>query len=303
MSGILEPCCSPCNTTLPPVNIPGTRGPEGANGINGTNGQSVNTNTTAQFTSSADLTTPMIVSVASSLQMVVGQTLIVGQGPGATLTHPGPVTILVTAVASPNTFTGHLVNATDENVIVSSGASVTPTGSNASVAFPITLAQGGTNATGGTAALIKASAQSNLGLGQDAIISSNSGLTQAITTTVTQVGTIDITIPALGSYLYFAHVSVDWNGVTFGVTQVLTVTIKNVTNPSVLATAVRNTQALTTLKLPSSDYHIPFILDATAAIGDHIQIQIVSSPTNPPNSAGTFTVIAGSLVAVPLRKS
>lgn len=292
---MIDPCCSPCNTTLPPVNIPGSTGPAGANGTNGSNGSNAFTTVTGTgFTAPADLTTPVIVSVASSLWMVVGQTVIVGQGPGATLTHPGPVTILVTAVASPNTFTGHLVNAADENVIVSSGASVTPTGSNASIPVPITIAGGGTNA------ITKAAAQTSLGLGQDSIVSSGAALAQTITASFVQVGAIDVTLPALGSYQVQGQVSIDFAGTTFASSRTITAKIRNITQGTDLSSATLTTEIQTTASFPTHQLRMPFSLYAGAAVNDHLQILIQIDVIN---TAGTLTVSAGSLEAVPLRKS
>src|SRR5882672_6923819 len=97
-SSILSDCCSPCDSAqLPPVNIPGSVGPTGAAGTNGTNGVSAFTTTTAQIgPTPADITTAYTISVANSTWVVVGQDLIIGQGPGAVLANPGPLAVVVT---------------------------------------------------------------------------------------------------------------------------------------------------------------------------------------------------------------
>ena len=176
---------------------------------------------------------------------------------------------------------------------IASNATVTPTGQQGP-ALANTFANGLTTGT------TKGTAQSGLGLGQDAVISTGSGLTQAITASATQVGAIAVTIPALGSWLYIATVAVDFLGVTFSANRTITANIRNVTQNTDLASVVLHTQAQTTQNMQTTPMHIPFLLDTTAAVSDVLQIWIVIDVIN---SAGTLSVIEGSLCAIPLRKS
>jgi hypothetical protein len=284
-----DSCCSPC-PTLPPVNVPGMEGPAGANGTNGTNGIDSFTFTTANFTiPAADGATQVVVSVAVGTWMAAGQYVAIpGLLAGAVGIFQVVSSTSVTATLVYPTFTTN----THTGDVILSGAKVSPAGKEGGIVVPVSIANGGTNAT------TKASAQTNLGVGQNAIISTASGLTQAITASAVQVGAIDIQITATGEYLYLAHVSVDWIGVTFASSRVVTIIIRNITQGITLATALRDTQVLTTATFPTIDYHLPFVIDATAAVNDHIQLQISVAVIN---SAGTFEVTAGSLCAVPLR--
>lgn len=127
--------CTPCCTTPQTVNIPGAQGPQGGNG---TNGQNAFTLTTADFVVPA-VASPVTVSVASSLPFVIGQKVIVGQGPGAALAGPGPGTFQVLTIPSVAslqlTFLGYSGDVAPGQTI-SSGAVVSPAGVQS--AFPTT---------------------------------------------------------------------------------------------------------------------------------------------------------------------
>src|SRR5437660_5444782 len=99
-SSILNDCCSPCSPAqLPPLNIPGAQGPAGAAGAAGTNGVNAFTTTTAiTGPTPGDTTTTYNVSVANSTAFVVGQDIIIGQGPGVVLGSPGPLAAVITAI-------------------------------------------------------------------------------------------------------------------------------------------------------------------------------------------------------------
>lgn len=287
-------CCSPCDSQIAPVVIPGIQGIQGTAGTNGTNGQNAFATTTAQFTTPADLVTTSTVSVTSSVWMVVGETVILGQGPGAILANPGPATYLVTAIASPNTFTGHLINVADENKVISAGAVVSPTGSNANIPVPITIAGGGTNA------ITKAAAQTNLGLGQDSVISSGAALAQVITNGFVQVGGISAAIPAAGSYEVRGQVNVEMLGVTFVASRTITARIRNTVQGVDVATGILTTQIQATTSFPTHQLQLPPVLYAGGVAADTLQLQIMIDTVN---SAGTLSVSAGSVELIPLRKS
>lgn len=287
---MISDCCSPCDTQVPPLSIPGPAGADGAPGAAGTDGMDAFTTTTADFTSPADTTTAFTISVASSLMFVVGMDLIVGQGPGAALANPGPCAVVITAIPSPNAITVKNLRAVDESVTVSSGALVAASGFLA--ATPVTIAQGGTNA------ITKAAAQTSLGLGQNSIVSSGAALAQAITAANVQVGAVDVQIPALGSYELRAQVGIDFNGVTFAASRTITVKIRNITQAVDIVSGVLHTQTVTTLSFPTHFLQLPPIRYDTAAVNDHLQLLVMIDVIN---SAGTLSVDSGSLEAVPLR--
>jgi hypothetical protein len=287
---MISDCCSPCDTQVPPLSIPGPAGADGAPGAAGTDGVDAFTTTTADFTSPADTTTAFTISVASSLMFVVGMDLIVGQGPGAALANPGPCAVVITAIPSPNAITVKNLRAVDESVTVSSGALVAASG--LLPAIPITVAQGGTGAT------TKAAAQTALGLGQDSVISSGAALAQAITAAFVQVGAVDIQLTAAGVYELRGFVGIDFNGVTFAASRTITCKIRNVTQGTDLASGVMHTQTVTTLSFPTHFLAIPPVKYTGAVANDHLQLLVMIDVIN---SAGTLSVDSGSLEAVPLR--
>jgi hypothetical protein len=224
---------------------------------------------------------------------VVGTDIIVGQGPGAILANPGPWSGVITAIPSPNTITVKNLRTVDQGLTISSGALVAPVGFLPAV--PLTIAQGGTNA------ITKAAAQTSLGLGQNSIVSSGAGLAQVITAGNLQVGAIDVTIPALGSYQLRGHIGIDMAGVTFAASRTITLKIRNITQAvDVGNVAVLHTQTPTTTGYPTHFLVLPPFLYAGAAANDHLQLFVVIDVVN---SAGTLTVDSGSLEAIPLRQT
>lgn len=276
---------APCCNTVEVSQVPGPTGSGGAAGSNGINAYSI---TTASFVLPAANGT-VTVLVGSSLWMAIGEPIYINDGTNQAnfkvVSFPGPTSVLLQWLNYP----GDAVTGTT----IASNATVTPTGQQGP-ALANTFANGLTTGT------TKATAQSGLGLGQDAVISSGAGLTQAITAVAGQVGAIAVTIPALGSWLYIATVSVDFLGVTFAANRTITAKIRNVTTNTDLASAVLHTEIQGTTNLPTAVIHIPFLLDTTAAVSDVLQLWIVIDVIN---TAGTLSVIAGSLCAIPLRKS
>jgi len=183
---------------------------------------------------------------------------------------------------------------------------------------PLAIANGGTGASslvqaqlilgatpcaiayGGTGAATKSTAQLALGLGQDAVISTVTGLAQAITASATQIAGSDVTVPAAGSYLVTGSVSIDYTGVTFASSRVITITVRNVTQGVDIITVTRNTGILTTLGLPTQDIKFAETLYSGGVANDHIQVRISVSVIN---SAGTFAVLASTCCITPLRRS
>ena len=274
-----------CCNTVEVANIPGSTGSTGAAGSNGVNAFTI---TTADFVLPAAMGT-VTVLVGSSLWMAIGEPIYINdgtnQGNFKVVSFPGATSVLLQWLNYPGDAT--------TGTTVTSNATVTPTGQQGP-----TLAN--TFANGLTTGTTKATAQTNLGLGQDSVISTNSGLTQAITASSTQVGAIAVTIPALGSWLYIATVAVDFLGVTFSSNRTITAKIRNTTTNTDLASVVLHTQVQTTQNMQTTTMHIPFLLDTTAAVSDVLQLWIGIDVIN---SAGTLSVIEGSLCAIPLRKS
>jgi len=288
-------CCSPCSPAqLPPLAIPGPVGPTGAAGTNGTNGVAAFTTLTAPVgPTPADTTTAYTISVASSVQFVVGQNIIAGQGPGAVLANPGPLAMVTTAIPAPNSITVKNLRVVDEGVTVSSGAVVSVSGF--LPASPLAIANGGTNAT------TKAAAQTSLGLGQDSLVSSaGPALAQVILAGgPAQVGAIDVQITAVGTWELRGHVSVDFAGTTFTVAiRKISAKIRNITQGTLLSTGIINCPVQGPLSFPSHFLVCPPVKYTAANLNDHLQLSIEIDTVN---TAGTLSVDAGSLEAIPLR--
>ena len=76
------------------------------------------------------------------------------------------------------------------------------------------------------------------------------------------------------------------------------VEIRNITQGTDLGSGVLHTQAPTTTSYPTHFLHTPPIKYTGGVAADHLQIFIIIDVIN---SAGTLTVDAGSLEAIPLR--
>lgn len=280
------------------MSIPGPTGATGAAGTNGTNGVSAFTTTTAQIgPTPGDTTTAYTISVANSTWVVVGQDLIIGQGPGAVLASPGPLAVVVTAVPAANSITVKNLRVADQGVTVSSGAVVSVSGFLPAV--PITIAQGGTNAT------TKATAQISLGLGQDSVISSGAALAQGITAANLQVGAIDAQLPAAlaatGALELRGFVSIDMAAVTFAAApRTITCKIRNITQAVDIVSGVLHTQNTAAASFPTHFLVIPPFKYTAGVAGDHLQMFILVDVAI---TGGTLTVDAGSLEVIPLRLS
>src|SRR5258705_5156704 len=292
----LATCCPVCQTQIAPISIPGPQGPAGAAGTNGAAGVNAFTTLTAQVgPTPADTTTAYTISVANSTWVVVGQDLIIGQGPGVVLANPGPLAVVVTAIPAPNSITVKNLRVVDQGVTVSSGAVVSVSGFLPAV--PITIAQGGTNA------ITKAAAQTSLGLGQDSLISSAAtGTAQTILAGgPAQIGAIDIQILTVGTYELRGQVTVDFAAVTFTVaTRHISAKIRNITQGTLLSTGVINCPVQGPLSFPTHQISVPPVKYAAANLNDHLQLAIEIDVVN---TAGTLSVDAASLEAIPLRQS
>ncbi len=294
----LAGCCSTCGTQIAPISIPGPQGPPGPPCTPCVNGVNAFTTTTAIIgPTPGDTTTAYTISVASSVQFVVGQNIIAGQGPGAVLANPGPLAMVITAIPSPNSITVKNLRVADQGVTVSSGAVVSVAGF--LPAIPMSFAQGGTNA------ITKPLAQASLGLGQDSIISSGAALAQAITASNVQVGAIDVQLPATlaatGCLELRGFVSIDMAAVTFaGAPRAITAKIRNITQAVDIVSGVLHTQNTAAGSFPTHFLLIPPFKYTAGVAGDHLQMFITVDVLN---TGGTLTVDAGSLEVIPLRLS
>lgn len=109
--------CTPCCTTVPPVNIPGVEGDDGADGVDGTN---------AYTLLSADVVVPAVganvtASVLDSIWMAIGQILVM-DGPANFSVVSKPSASSVTL-----TFLGYTGDVAPASTIVS-GSTVSPAG-------------------------------------------------------------------------------------------------------------------------------------------------------------------------------
>lgn len=279
---ILDQCCPP-NSNVP-VNVPGSPGEDGDPGAPGQNAYTL---TTADFTLPA-VNATVTVSVANSGWMAVGQNVFASDGTNfANFT----VNSIPNGLSAVLTYLGLPDDATTGTTI-SSGATVTPIGPPNPAAVPVSIANGGTNA------ITKAAAQTNLGLGQDPLVSNSTGLSQTITASYLEVGTCDVEVTDPGTYLLFASAVITMVGVTFAASRNITLKIRNVTQGTDIIVGTFPTGALTTTDLPALLLSTPVVIDSAANASDHYQLMITIDTIN---SAGTLSVTEGRLSAVPLR--
>lgn len=278
----MSSCICPTPIT---VEVPGS---PGSSGTNGYNAFSILQNSFVVPAISSNVT----ITVDQATWMVVGQPVYV-QGAGifavASVTAGTPPTIVTLTYLNyqGNTNAGNTIAATAQ--ISPSGTQ--PTG----LTSPLPIANGGTNAT------TQAGAQTNLGLGQNATLSNQSGLTQSMPTSATQVTNVGITVPATGLYLIQGFATVDMQGITIGSNaEVITLRVQDTTSAATLATAAINLPIVTTLTFPSFDYITPPVT-ATLTLNDVLQLQISMTQNHSGNpTAGTIKISSGGLIITPL---
>lgn len=280
-------CCSQCGSEIV-VNVPGVAGADGAAGAAGSSGVNAFTITTADFIIPA-VSNDVTVLVANSTWMAIGQNVIVSDGTNIgnfqVVSFPNNASVVLEFLE----YTGD----TASGGTILAGATVSPAGQQGP-------AEANTFANGKTTGTDKATAQTNLGLGQDALTANSSALAQVITNAFAEVGTCDVTVATPGVYLILAKAIVTMAGVTFASSRTITLRVRNITQGTTIASADFPTQVLTTQNEPALELAVPFVTDAAAVANDHYQLQITIDVAN---SAGTLAVQVGSLVAVPLRFS
>lgn len=117
-------CCNPCST-VETVNVPGI---EGAPGVDGVDGQNAYTFLTADILSFAN---PVTANVISSVWMVVGQVLIIGDGypsVGETNYAHFRVSSIPSSTQVVLTYLGYSVDNGDGDGTLLTGCGVSPSG-------------------------------------------------------------------------------------------------------------------------------------------------------------------------------
>ncbi len=299
--------CTPCCSTPQSVQIPGVEGANGANGIDGLNAY---TATTADFVTPADNATVPIF-VGSTLWLVVGQTVIVGQGIGAALAGPGPGTFKVDSIVSATQFVGkflHFSGDVGNTVTISAGATVSPAGG--LFTTPLSIALGGTGGTSVSTALAA------LGLGFNpssvygfgAIGSTAYVMTAAVAddvaTQVTINGTlISIPIPRAGTYLLQGFIKFDYNAATWNASRQINAHLRNTNTAANIVNATGNlfTQRTNNLAVTVITYTegIMTLPPVVATLVNTDVITMMARVAVLPD-AGTLEVAESSIVATKL---
>lgn len=289
-------CCHECDDVA--VNTPGS------SGVN------------AYTTTTADFTIPAIgatvnISVGTNLWMAVGQKIFASDG-----TDWG--TFEVQSFTGSTGVTAEFLGYTDDaspGAVVGSGAKVSPSGVQQDITIPLPIADGGTGeitapaaltallsgssipiANGGTSGTSKATAIAALGVGQTATVSTLSGLTYDVTNAAAQITGSTLTVPATGSYLVLASVTVLFTGTTFAANRTLTFSVRNTTDAANVITITRDTSIQTTTSQPSVDYVFPFTTQSLTAAKT---LQLYAS-IDTVESAGSTVITAASLCILPI---
>lgn len=269
-------CCSAPTTQT--VNVPGIEGEAGNDGANAF------TVATASFNVPAAAGSNVTVDVENSEWMVVGQVLVfAGPATFRVVSKPSTTSVILTWLDYPNDIAG--------GTLINSGAAVSPSGEMPAVPIPI--------ASGGTGAASKADAQVALGLGQTPTGVNGAAIAYDITNSVATITGMTIVVPQTGLYLVLAMLSVDFRGVTFASSRILTAKVRNTTDGADVISTERTTGAPTTTDYPSQDFVIPFST-ATLTAGKTLALQC---GLNTVESAGSSVVNIASLMIVPLAIS
>ena len=279
-------CPSPEIVAIP--GLPGAAGTAGASGTNGANSFSILT--TANFTVPAQAADTINLTFDNNQWMIVGQNVFVaGAGYFSVKSKTGTTQAILTYLAyAGNNQAGNTISA---------GAQVSPAGTQPTITYPIGISQGGTGAA------TKADAVSALGLGQTGtavnleaigLALADTGAYISVATTITGMS---LTAPADGLYLVLARCSLDFTGVTYGASKVITVQVKRTNNTvGTLVVTYRASGILTTATVPSVDIVLPFFV-SNLALNDILALQILTTAVT---AAGSITVNSASLAIIPL---
>jgi len=276
----------------------------------GSAGTDAFTTTTANFTVPA-IGATVVISVGTTEWMAVGQKVFASDG-----TDWG--TFEVQSIGSTTQFTGEFMGYTDDaspGAVVGSGAAVVPSGVQQTITLPLPIADGGTGqitaplaltalltgssvpiANGGTSGTSKATAISALGVGQAATVSTQAGIAYDVTNAAAQITGSTVTVPATGTYLVLACVTVLYTGTTFASNRTLTLSVRNTTDAANVLTITRDTTIQTTTSQPSLDYVFPFTTQSLTAAK---VLQLYAS-LDTVESAGSTVITAASLCILPI---
>lgn len=283
MSAVSDCRCDCPDTIL--VQTPGSPGTPGQDGESGANGISAFTVTTAAFVVPA-VNANVTVSVGVASWAGIGQVVFVSDG--VDFGH-----FRVDSVPSSTSldleFLGYPGDAAPgANIAI--GATVSPSGVQATFVDPLPVANGG---TGGAT---KALAQSGLGVGQNITQDFDDALAYAITNSYATITGISVAAPAAGLYKIEACVTVSYTGVTFAANRLLSVRARNTTAVVTLTDKTVDTGIHTTLTFPAIDYVLP-IKTATLAAADTVELQIQLDTVE---SAGSSVVTDAWISITPL---
>jgi hypothetical protein len=273
------------------VAIPGLPGAAGAAGSSGTDGaNSFSILTTANFTVPAQAADTINLTFDNNQWMIVGQNVFVtGAGYFSVKSKTGNTQAILTYLS----YTGN----NQAGNTISAGVQVSPAGTQPTITFPIGISQGGTGVA------TKAAAIAALGLGQTGTVVNLEAIglalagTGAYVSVATTITGMALTAPAAGLYLILARCSLDFTGVTYAASQVITVQVQRTNNTvRTLAVTYRASGILTTETVPTVDIVVPFFV-SSLALNDILALQILTTALT---GAGSITVNSASLAIIPL---
>lgn len=293
--------CVPCCSTPQTVNVPGVEGDPGDPGTNGVSAYSITT--TSPVTVPAPTGT-VSVNVNTTLWMVIGQIVIVGQGVGAALGGPGPSTFRVDSIPSASVVSlEYLGYAGDVSPgggnTLSIGCVVSAAGD--ALQNPLPVNMGGTGASVASGA---GGALQNLGIGYPPITVYGAGTSYVVTATLAQITlgtTSPITVLTLaGTYLIFYRIKLDYQGKTFAANHVFTLELEKINNggPARLTTASQ--ASIITPVITTQTYSV-IIMGAAVAYTTAVntdQIGLYAGLDVLPVEAGTVEISECEIVAL-----
>jgi hypothetical protein len=259
--------------------VPGTEGDAGLPGTDGTDGVDAFTTTTSPTTLPA-INALVLVDVVSSLWMVVGQKIFIGDG-----TDQGTFDV----VTKPSGVSG---------AIIATGSGVSPSGTEPAIPSPTAIADGGTGSATAT------TARAALGVGGDSLSVYAAGTVYSLTATpaLLDFGTTDpsLVINAPGVWLILARARIDNNAKTTAAVRTITLLLRRTNNTAAnianSSTACK-TAIMTTLTFTLAEMDLPPIIYTTVNSDDILQVW---GSADDISGAGTFDAVEASIVAVRL---
>lgn len=257
-----QDCCTPCASTVPPVNIPGSAGATGPAGADGTDGINAFT-----FVADPGFVVPALganvtVPTVDATWMAVGQNVyITGAG------YFQVVSVGVNGTSASLEYLDGYAGNTNSGATISAGAQISP---------------GGTQPT-------------LLPLQTFYAVSGS----QALTETNTMLLSATVTLPTTGSYILSSNVRLDFSAATTAASLTAFLKLRRTNNtPADIANAVREaaTGIVTDAENTFTIAMLPDVLYAATA-GDTLQLQ--GSLSGLPY-AGDIIAVEASIVAQPI---